>query len=285
MDDMKLQGLRVLVTRPEPENQAFCQWVREQGGEPISFPLIEIIPSSMPMPELERATPIAGVIFISKPAIDYGLWPVLQAVVSLSTHQNSLSCYTVGKASAQHLKKYYEQGANNPVNHQANNQVATEITVHPIADGMADRPRISIEYPSEGHGGEALLKLPRFNHIENEHWWIVRGGAGLEWLYHQMTARGATVHYWDAYLRKPILYAHQQIQAVLQEKIEIILLFSGEMVQIFEVMLACLSIECQIRVKLTKVWVLSDRVADFARKAGFTDIKILTEPFFKKEAF
>jgi len=273
MDDAanELKGQRVLVTRPEPEHQAFCQWVREQGGEPVSFPLIKIAPSLIPVSEI--AKPVAGVIFISKAAIHYGFWSFFKAVFASHPHQGLLPCYTVGQASAAYLKNCYEQERNN------------QVLEHKVSEHVTDVPVISIGYPYEGHGGEALLKLSRFKNLENEHWWIVRGGAGLEWLYHEMTGRGAWVRYWDAYLRQPIIYSCEQIQAILQEKIDIILLFSGEIVQIFEAMLSCLSIECQNRVKSVKVWVLSDRVADLARKAGFPDIKILTEPFFKKEAF
>jgi uroporphyrinogen III methyltransferase/synthase len=50
--DLPLAGLRILITRPEPQNAELCRRIQSLGGEAIPFPCIKIAPS----PDLDAKT-------------------------------------------------------------------------------------------------------------------------------------------------------------------------------------------------------------------------------------
>ena len=45
-----LRGRTIVVTRPRAQATRLADWIAEQGGEPVIFPLLEITPLADPAP-------------------------------------------------------------------------------------------------------------------------------------------------------------------------------------------------------------------------------------------
>ena len=79
---MKLQGRRILVTRPAAQADTLAGLIAEHGGEAVCFPLIEISAADDPEP-LQQAISQLGdyslAVFISPNAVAYSLPQILAA--------------------------------------------------------------------------------------------------------------------------------------------------------------------------------------------------------------
>jgi len=84
-----MKSLNVLVTRPIHQSENLSKLIREQGGNPILFPVIEIKPLQTKLDYNINDFDLA--IFISANAVKYSI-PV------------NIECFAVGKATANCLK-------------------------------------------------------------------------------------------------------------------------------------------------------------------------------------
>ncbi len=84
-----MKSLNVLVTRPIHQSENLSKLIREQGGNPILFPVIEIKPLQTKLDYNINDFDLA--IFISANAVKYSI-PV------------NIECFAVGKATANSLK-------------------------------------------------------------------------------------------------------------------------------------------------------------------------------------
>lgn len=162
-----LAGLRIAVTRPREQAGALAQQIRDAGGHPILFPLLEIEPPADPAPLREIAGHLgdfALAIFISPTAVHHGL-PALRAAGPLPP---SLKVAAVGQGSAAALRKLG------------------------IAQVLA---------PEEQFDSEHLLALPELQEVRGQRIVIFRGENGRELLGDTLRARGATVDYVACYRR------------------------------------------------------------------------------------
>ena len=53
-ENLSLEGLRIIVTRPEPKNAELCARIRDFGGEAIPFPCVKTIPEDHPQLDRDR---------------------------------------------------------------------------------------------------------------------------------------------------------------------------------------------------------------------------------------
>ncbi|WP_353572865.1 uroporphyrinogen-III synthase [Candidatus Albibeggiatoa sp. nov. BB20] len=68
---MILNGVNVLVTRPQHQAQTLCDLIQQQGGTTLLLPTLDIIPLSINPNNLPKQ--IDKAIFISANAVNYGL--------------------------------------------------------------------------------------------------------------------------------------------------------------------------------------------------------------------
>lgn len=162
-----LAGRTIVVTRPEGQAGALADLIREAGGTPIVFPVIEIRDLDDPGPLGEIASRFAGfdfAIFVSPNAVQ----KAMHAIAARGGWPPHVRAATVGKGSAAALRRA----------------------------GVAD-----VIAPSARFDSEALLELSEMQAVAGTRIVIFRGQAGRELLGDTLAARGATVEYAECYRR------------------------------------------------------------------------------------
>ncbi|GHT55989.1 uroporphyrinogen III methyltransferase [Spirochaetia bacterium] len=67
---LSLAGLRIVVTRPEPQNAETCQKIRAMGGIAIPFPCIKRVPAKLPPEAFEEAAQYQWLVFTSAAGVE-----------------------------------------------------------------------------------------------------------------------------------------------------------------------------------------------------------------------
>ncbi|MGV6826577.1 MAG: uroporphyrinogen-III synthase [bacterium] len=230
-----LQGLGVLVTRPESQSVALSEAIAEVHGRPIRLPTIEI--TSSDDPQLARDT-LAGavtadlLIFTSRNAVQYAfdLLP--------DTLPERLQIAAIGQATA----------------------LALEDIGLPAS-----------LVPTDVYTSEALLALDVLQQLPGQRVIIVRGENGRPLLGDTLRARGAVVEYADVYRRQCPTRRPAGLINGWDAMIGCVTITSAESL---DNLLTILGPETAERAKSTPMIVVSDRIADHARTLGCTNVRI-----------
>lgn len=232
-----LNGCRVWVTRPRDRAAALCALVRAAGGEPVTFPLVEIAPA--PDAAAARAQ-LAGVgtgpdifIFVSPAAVHGAL--ALQP--DLPTLLANGQVYAVGGATAAELVRL----------------------------GIC-----ATTGPGPAFGAADLLTHPglREDVVRGRTVLIVKGVGGEPALAETLVIRGARVHQAEVYRRVPPRPDPEATAALWHRAPpDVIVLTSAGAVAALVMLTPALQ---QARLRATALVVISARVAATARGAGFT---------------
>lgn len=159
-----LAGRKILVTRPAGQCESLAEMIRDAGGEPIIFPLLDIV--SRPLPE---SWPVElpqqhWLIFISRNAVNY--------FVSQSPPlPEGIRIAAVGRGTAQALADHH-----------------LPVDCLPAAGAPA--------------GSEGLLQQPEMQLVQGQRVAIIRGQGGREWLGQSLRASGAEIRYIEVYQRQ-----------------------------------------------------------------------------------
>lgn len=156
-----LAGRTIVVTRPRAQSAPLAQKIRELGGTPLIFPLLEISPVEDVAPLQAAAAEIASytlAVFISPNAVDYAL----PAILARGSCPPVLIPAAVGQGTVRALSA---RGINGCV------------------------------APTERFDSEALLELPPLatTQVAGRRVAIFRGDGGRELLADTLRARGALV--------------------------------------------------------------------------------------------
>lgn len=155
----KLDGLHILVTRPEHQAQQLCQLLENQGATAVRFPLIVIKPLDKPVPPQQSRYDI--IIFVSNNAVTLGI-PLIKSLLGTAR------IATVGKGTARLLE---EQGY--PADILPHKKFDSEgLLTHPqlqnvkgqsvlIVRGEGGRPLLGDELEKRGAGVEYLAAYQR----------------------------------------------------------------------------------------------------------------------------
>lgn len=168
MTKSSLNGLRVLVTRPEHQAAPLCRLIEQNGGIPVRCPTLLIVEPHDWKPALAVLDGLADydvAIFTSANAVERAL-PLIQQRGGLPAR---LELAAIGKATAQALARF-----------------GAERCLRPEAD-----------FTSEG-----LLALSRFHRVTGQRLVIVRGEGGRTLLADSLAARGARVAVAEVYRRE-----------------------------------------------------------------------------------
>ena len=163
-----LLGISVLVTRPKPAATRLAQLIRQQGGNPICQPGVELDAMGDAEPSLDhlrRLTAADVVIFTSANAVRFALrrkpasdWPAATPLIA------------IGERTAESL----------------------------AASGLN-----AVLAPDAGADSESVLQLPLLQRVVGRKVLIACAPCGRQLLQAELTARGALVHPVFLYRRKP----------------------------------------------------------------------------------
>ncbi|MEL7447913.1 MAG: uroporphyrinogen-III C-methyltransferase [Pseudomonadota bacterium] len=194
MTDSSLEGVCVLVTRPEALGGPLAQLVADAGGEAIRQPAVEIIPADDIDAIGERLAddgPFDIAVFVSVNAVTFGL----DAVPDDEEEDGMPLLAAIGPATRRALEN-------------------------------ARRCDIS---PATGYTSEALLAEPELQDVEGMRIVIVRGTGGRELLFEELDQRGALVHIAEVYERRaPESMPDDVLQKLADGKIDLITATSVE---------------------------------------------------------
>lgn len=186
-----LKNVGIAITRPIAQATQLSALISANGGEPISFPLIDIAPLqdySLFNHTISALETCDWAIFISSNAVQYGMPRVLAQFKALPPQ---LRLAAIGPVTAHELKQF----------------------------GIAQ-----ILIPKNRFDSESLLTLPEMQSMQHKQVMIVRGVGGREVLADTLKERGAKVIFAECYqrvnpqtncLQLEQLWKNQQLQAIV----------------------------------------------------------------------
>lgn len=226
-----LAGVHIAVTRPPEQATKLTAAITAEGGQVISFPLLDI-KGLQNLDDFHTAvTPLSQfdwAVFISSNAVQHGMPLLQQAGIS-----PALKFAAIGPTTAASLQKFG----------------ITEVLT-----------------PSERFDSEALLALPALQQMEGQRVLIVRGVGGREVLADTLKQRGAEVVFGECYRRvNPQNSAQVLAQAYDEGKLQGIIVTSSEALRF----LLALASEADW-LKATPLFVNHARIAEQAYESGLT---------------
>jgi uroporphyrinogen-III synthase len=158
-----LEGLGVLVTRPQPQSSPLCHRLLLEGARALCFPTLEIEPVGERRALAAQLGSLAAfdlVIFVSANAVRFGS-PLLE-------QRRDVALAAVGAATARALN-------------QAGYRVAVQ--------------------PEDGSDSESLLRHPRLKSAAGKRFLLVKGEGGRALLEEELKRRGAHLTVIEVYRR------------------------------------------------------------------------------------
>ncbi|HRD50326.1 MAG TPA: uroporphyrinogen-III synthase [Candidatus Contendobacter sp.] len=236
-----LNGLTVLVTRPEHQANPLCQLIAQHGGHAIRCPALVIrepqdwTPARAILDQLDRYD---LAIFTSANAVDWAM-PLIQQRGDIPPR---LEIAAIGKATAQALTRH----------------------------GVT--PRLQ---PVQSFTSETLLALLRFQHVAGQSVVIVRGEGGRGLLAETLSARGAHVDHAEVYRReRPTADITALLERWRRGEIGAVTVASGEtLLNLFDMLGAA----GQDYLRETPLIVVSARIQHIAAAQGCRRILITQE--------
>lgn len=237
-----IEGLGILVTRPEPQAGPLARRLGELGARVYRLPAIELKPREDRAAQRASLGPLDRfhwIVFVSANAVRFG--------APLLAERRDLKLAAVGPATAAAL------------NH-AGFRVAL--------------------VPTHGYDSEALLASTELAHVEGQRILIVRGGGGREHLADELRGRGADVSYVEVYDRHQAQPVPGAVQAVEAEwrggLIDIVTATSPELLRaLYEI----LSPDGRQLLARTALLTGGARIAATARQIGLTGpLVVAAEP-------
>ena len=233
---------RVLVTRPAAQNQALLAELEKAGFEPVALPLLEII-------TYQTAQHAAQCIAIE------------QCVSHLADVQHIVFVSTNAVHCAFHwIKQHYTH-------------IPQHIRWYPIGDATAKALAQYVALPETAGvdmDSETLLDNPHLQQLKGQQVVIFRGQGGRQYLFENLTARGAHVSFCEVYQRQFVRYPIGTLQQHLAQKIDFLQATSTETIQALLEQAIIESIRQQV-VSIPLI-VPGQRVTQFAKAQGFTQV-------------
>lgn len=236
-----LAGRGIVVTRPAGQAAALAAMISAAGGNPILFPVLEILDVSDLQPlinVIERLDSYDLAVFISPNAVTRAM----NQIAARRSWPPELRVAAVGKGSVRELKRF----------------------------GITD-----VIAPTRTFDSERLLELPQLQAVSGRRIVIFRGDGGRELLADTLTARGARVEYVECYRRaRPRADAAPLLRAWARNEVHAVTVTSSEGLRNLFEMLGKLG---QSWLQRTPLFAPHPRIAVAARELGCTRV-IETEP-------
>ena len=163
-----LAGRSIVVTRPAHQAQSLARLIEEAGGQPVLFPVIEIldVEDLGPFTKIvDRLDEYDFAIFISPNSVEWAM----TLITARRTLPAGLTIATIGGGGVRALERFGVTG---------------------------------VVAPLDRYDSEALLEQPAFEVVSFKRVVIFRGEGGRERLGEALRERGATVDYAECYRRR-----------------------------------------------------------------------------------
>lgn len=189
---MSNKAYRIIVTRPKKQGRELVQTLNQHGFKAINTPFFEYRANASLEKYHQLLSPLPEIIiFVSVAAVEF-------ANRTLPLIQWPKTTWlAVGEATCNKIKSY-----------------GIESVLHPTVQ------------TSEG-----LLSLPDLQNPTNKHILIVRGNSGREHMAQQLTVRGATVQYLEAYQRHWFDLTQETVQQWQREHFNCITITSNDLLE------------------------------------------------------
>lgn len=231
-----LAGCGIVVTRPAHQAGVLAELIRGDGGNPILFPVLEILEVADLQPLVEviaRLDTFDLAVFISPNAVA----KALNQITARRPWPAGLLAAAVGKGSVKELRRF----------------------------GISE-----IISPQRNYDSEGLLELPQLQAVAGKRIVIFRGDGGRELLADTLTARGAKVEYVECYRRaRPRADAAPLLRAWARGEVHAVTVTSSEGLRNLFEMLGKLG---QSWLRRTLLLVPHQRIAEAARELGCTRV-------------
>lgn len=240
-----LAGLNIVVTRPVHQAGELAAAIRAAGGNPLLFPVLEILEVEDQRPLLDliaRLDQFDLAIFISPNAVNQAmnLIRAKRTQGTAGTLPSTLKIATIGAGGVRELQKF---GINEVI------------------------------APTRRFDSEALLALAELQQLAGKRVVIFRGEGGRELLGNTLVQRGATLEYAVCYRRsKPEVDARAVaalLQAWARDELHAITVTSSEGLRN---LFGMLGEPAQPWLKKTPLFVPHERIAQVARELGLTRV-------------
>ena len=236
-----LNGIHVLVTRPEHQAENLSRLIEQRGGISVRFPTLDIVSRDAAEEiknTLANLDSFQWVIFISANAVNFAL----KANSGKIPRTKFVRFAAVGQSTAQAMRMA---------------GLAVDLV------------------PENGYNSEALLAMPQLQQVERQHFLIVRGEGGREQLATTLRSRGAEVNYLEVYKRIiPRIDSSPVVELLAQHSLDVITVTSAEALQNLNLMLG----ENNKLLSLIPLVVVSDRIRCIAADMGFNRITVTDSP-------
>lgn len=186
-----LNGLRVLNTRPFPQNQSLTHLIESAQGQCVELPALTIVQKTDVFASLPRLDTVDKVIFVSPRAAQYFMQTLTQHQLALPM---PLEVIAVGQGTALELKQWGIQTA--------------------IVPKLAD--------------SEHLLQLDTLTNIHNKTILLIKGEGGRPLIQETLLKRGANLHVVKTYFRAFPSYSSQFVSALWQDDAVDIIIYTSE---------------------------------------------------------
>lgn len=231
-----LAGRGIVVTRPAHQAGSLAEMIRGAGGNPILFPVLEILDTADIRPlidAVDRLDSFDLAIFISPNAV----LRAMNQVAARRAWPAGLRAAAIGKGSVKELKRF----------------------------GVTD-----VIAPARAFDSERLLDLPQLQSVAGLRIVIFRGEGGRELLGDTLTARGAIIEYVECYRRaRPSADAAPLLRAWARNEVHAVIVTSSEGLRNLFEMIGKLG---QSWLRRTPLLVPHPRIAAAARELGCSNI-------------
>ncbi|WP_304054527.1 uroporphyrinogen-III synthase [Nitrosomonas communis] len=233
-----LSGKYVLITRPAHQATYLDLRIREMGGNPVLFPVLEISDTKDIQPLLnaiDRLDEFDLAIFVSPNAVD----KAMHLIQAKRTLPPTLKIAVVGEGSANKLRQYN----------------VNEIIV-----------------PNSRNDSEALLAMAELQHMENKRIVIFRGNKGRRLLGDTLIQRGARLEYIECYQRdKPKTDIDPLLHSWSNNALHAVTITSSEGLHNLFDMIGKVG---QQLLKKTPLFTAHERIAHIAKELGLTNVHV-----------
>jgi uroporphyrinogen-III synthase len=231
-----LNGRGIVITRPAGQTLQLTRLIHAAGGNPVLFPVLEIIDVSdlQPLQALiDRLEEFDMAIFISPSAVN----KAMNLITARRSLPDSLRIAAIGRGSTRELKHF----------------------------GVSE-----VIAPTRKFDSEALLGLPELANVAGKRVVIFRGDGGRELLGDTLVARGAVLEYAECYRRgKPNIDAAPLLKAWARNELHAIVVSSSEGLRNLFDMVGKLG---QAWLRKTPLFVTHAQIAATARELGLAVI-------------